>query len=299
MNDPIGTKTVVFVSGADFSGTTMLDLMLGSAFSAISIGEIHAYFRPTKREHLSKKCSCGKVDCEAWHGLEALDETSIYQAIFASNDHVTHIIDSSKSLPWIRKMSRVAKLQGYEVRHVLIWKNPEDYAISCRKRGRGRRWATKWMNYNRAYISIVEDFYTIAISDLLGNYDIEMKAICDWVGLDYDKSMREYWLSSHHLLFGSATAGLMLHKDGSREKENVIRSSLRFDINDSPTNEVRNDKDQKLTARMSKKITHLMRLLSGNGRKSVGFDRWRMFYYAAYIKNRALVLVLMIRRVLH
>jgi len=223
-------KKVIFVGGADFSGTTMLDLMLGSIEGGFSMGEVYAFFWPTHSRHLTPYCSCGNDSCMIWDKTSLKAHWELYRFFFRKYPHISYLVDSSKSVAWIARQSRFLRGQNIEVKHVLIWKHPEDYSRSCARRGRLKNWSNRWIQYHRAYLYTVSETYVIQLNDLLDNFDQEMPALCDSLGVKYQKSMFEYWNKEHHCLFGSATAKIRLHQKGTNAWENIKESSSRSDL---------------------------------------------------------------------
>jgi len=60
-------KKLIFISGSGKSGSTLLDIIIGSQLNSFSIGELHNLFRPGLIEN--EYCTCGKIvnDCELWN----------------------------------------------------------------------------------------------------------------------------------------------------------------------------------------------------------------------------------------
>ena len=261
----------------------MLDLMLGSGRGGFSTGELFGLYWPTEFHHLNPVCSCGNRDCNIWNKRRSRGSRGIYSDLFSEFSQINYIVDSSKSLTWIAHQSRLLARQGIEAGYVLIWKNPEDFAKSCIKRGRYKNWHNRWVQYHRGYFHHVGECYTIQINDLLNNFDREMSRLCGAFEIPYDESMREYWNKEHHVLFGSATARLKLHQPGSRAYEEAKKSSRRWDIRGEAQRASKIDGIE-IPEKNRLVIDHILSFLRENGLKKTdhvpvrsAFDFYRSF----------------------
>ncbi len=270
----MANRTIVFIAGADFSGTTMLDLTLGSLPGCKSLGEVHSFFRPTVPEQKRVICSCGRL-CDFWIKASVYGAREFYSSVFRDYPDVRILIDSSKSIPWINEQTERLLKMGYRVKHLLVWKDVDEYRISRQKRGRGKGWARSWIRYHRAYLSWPREFFCVKLKDLLNGFDSVAGAICEWLGVEFEPGIREYWKSEHHIVFGSATARLKLHPKGSSGYyTQTLQSSKRKDINPSLVLR-KTDTHGASEPRhwQSDEIKRILRLLEGNGVKKSSVDK--------------------------
>ncbi|WP_138429460.1 hypothetical protein [Fodinibius saliphilus] len=65
----MGKKTIIYISGQGFIGSTLLDILLGAKKDAFSAGEL--IFFPQKGIKNQEYCSCGKKvpECEVWSNI--------------------------------------------------------------------------------------------------------------------------------------------------------------------------------------------------------------------------------------
>ena len=98
-------EKIIYIMGADFSGTTMLDLMLGSSTNSASIGELAAYLSPTSLEHLEPVCTCHKK-CGIWERSNFNDDPYAY---LFDRHGVSVLIDSSKQISWVVEQVKNAR----------------------------------------------------------------------------------------------------------------------------------------------------------------------------------------------
>ncbi len=198
-------RTVIFVGGTAYSGSTFFDMMLANDPRGFSCGEVHAFFRPFRPHHHHPPCGCGDHRCTLWGEIRNSGEARLYRSIFQQNPDTRFIVDSSKSLPWITAQAgRLAKA-GIQVRHILIWKSPAQIARSFHKRGRGRRWTRSWANYHRLYFRLIPEYRTVNHFSLVDDPAV-LEQACAYLGIGHFPGKAEYWNKRHHTLFGNTSA---------------------------------------------------------------------------------------------
>jgi hypothetical protein len=212
------TPVLVNVCGAQRSGTTMLDLMLGSGDRAFSCGEIYARFRPLEPRHHRIDCACGEAPCPVWAQIADLPEHHFHRGVADRLGRRT-VVDSSKAADWVRDASRWARDDGMRVENVLIWKDPLSLGYSFWKRGwlrgvdgpqpaTGRR---KSLGLE-VFVIYYEEFFeggmphvTVSYSDLASAPGAVLASLCSALGLPYRPGQERFWETRHHHLFGSGT----------------------------------------------------------------------------------------------
>ncbi|MCD6168536.1 MAG: hypothetical protein J7J33_04435 [Caldisericia bacterium] len=209
-------KIVIMIGGTGRSGSTMLDLMLGNANNAFSCGELYGLFRPQKRSELSLRCNCNNPECSIWHVIKYYGEANVYKALFEKIPDLKFIIDSSKSLAWVRDQIKYNKNSFIELKHILIWKEPLNFAHSRWKRGALKGWRKSWANYHRGYFTIVPFFRSIKLEDLTSSPSYKLKSLCKYLQMEYFPGKECYWKKKHHIIFGSKTAIDLLYKNGEK-----------------------------------------------------------------------------------
>jgi hypothetical protein len=66
--------------------------------------------------------------------LKKSDDHGFWEEILQRFPRVNAIVDSSKDPFWIRQQAEYLARRGIEVRHILIWKTPRDFAIAAQTR---------------------------------------------------------------------------------------------------------------------------------------------------------------------
>lgn len=205
------SKKIILIGGLRFSGTTVLDLILGNDERGFSGGEISSYFRSRRKLN----CSCNEDPCLVWEGIKAGGIRNAYNSIFSRFPEVGFIVDSSKHPLWLSRQNSIAEGQGYDVRRLLIWKSPIESASSFYKRGQLDQWADAWVRYHRLYLSVVKDFSSISFRHFIED-ETAIPQLCEKLEIPFFANKSEYWNKLHHSVGGNGSAKIHLHdKDSS------------------------------------------------------------------------------------
>jgi hypothetical protein len=219
------TKTVIFVGGTSYSGSTLIDMILANDPAGISCGEVYAVFYPFRRHHLRLKELGERID---WRAMRESGPQNLYLNLFKQFPECHFVVDSSKSPLWISERSKELDALGIRTVNVLIWKSPDEFRASRRKRGRERNWEREWINYHRYYFTLVRDWRSVRYRDLVTKRET-LPQLCSFVGIPYFPGKEEYWNSEQHSVFGNDTARIHLFEQSTAQFEklkNVIASDL-------------------------------------------------------------------------
>lgn len=221
-------RKVIFVAGTAYSGSTVLDMILGNAPSGFSCGEVEAVAHPYRPHHLSPRCGCGDDRCGLWSDLRHgfAQDGQIYPRLFERFPEIRYLVDSSKWLPWIVSQDRVLRERGFDVRHVLIWKTPQEYFASRSKRGSGRGWARDWLDYHRHYLACVRNPVAVQYAEFFANERV-LETLCTRLDIPYHAGRADYWKKIHHTVFGNSSAKIHLYQSDSetyRRMETELKS---------------------------------------------------------------------------
>ena len=200
--------TLVNVCGPGRSGTTMLDLMLGTPADAFSCGEAVAAFQPRRPEHEHLVCSCGEDPCPVWERLRAGPAEQFHRRVVDTLS-VERVIDSSKWLGWVRDANRWGADSGMRVVNLLIWKEPLELAFSWWKRGElpadeEAIWC--YVQYHARLLDAGFPVLSVPYADLADDPAGVLASTCRAIGLPYEPGQERFWTTQHHNLFGSSRA---------------------------------------------------------------------------------------------
>ena len=210
-------RTVVFVGGTSYSGSTMLDMMLANDDDALSCGEVYAIFHPFRRHHLNLDQLASTID---WPAIKRAGAKHLYHNLFDRFPSCRLIVDSSKSPIWISERTADLQAAGIKTKNILIWKTPNEFIESRRKRQNEQGWDREWVNYHRYYFELIHDWRGVRYRDLVTNPSA-LQAVCEWVGVPYFPGKERYWDRPQQTVFGNDTTKIHLHDESSSDFSRV------------------------------------------------------------------------------
>lgn len=186
----------MYILGSSRSGSTMLDLMLGSHPDCFSMGELC----------LLKKRVCGYCgkDCNYWNGYrQALKVPYYYKTAFEVFKKPI-LIDSSKKWKWFIERRRKEKF-NFSIIHLV--RHGLDRLKAKKKQDGHIRPSVimAWVNTHNRCEEIRKKHNGILIKYEELNGD-GLEKVCNHIGIDYRPEMKEFWKRRHHGLLGSKTA---------------------------------------------------------------------------------------------
>lgn len=219
-------KKVILIGGTSYSGSTMLDLMLGNDPKGFSTGEYRGFLMPRFKRHFETNFVSEEAE-RLWKKVKQNSISNLYKTIFNQYPAIEFIIDSSKNPFFLKEMEQYASKMGYEVKHLLLWKKPEDFAYSCYKRNKLNNWDNNWKRYYRTYVSLFSDYTIVSYSDIVNKADY-LKKLCEKIDIPFFNDKYKYWQKESFALGGNRRAKIHMHNADSKEYLE-IRSSLKSD----------------------------------------------------------------------
>ncbi|HVV99137.1 MAG TPA: hypothetical protein VHB77_02285 [Planctomycetaceae bacterium] len=196
-------RTLINVCGPSFSGTTILDLMLGNAPDAFACGEIVNWYRPRYEAHRLCNCSCGEPGCMLQRLVRQVPERRFHETVY-ERFGVDVIADSSKRFPWVIDTHRWGRAKGFRVVNLLLWKDPLAQGLSHWKRGKPLLNARlHFLRYYQRFFTIGVPYRAIDLEQLTDNPSDGLRQICDAIGIEYTPGRERFWEKQHHQLFGN------------------------------------------------------------------------------------------------
>ncbi len=196
------TRKVAFIGSCSFSGSTALDLIVGTSEGAISLGEIGLAFDPRREVHFTRECGCMSENCDFWKGIIDQEEVDLHLRIFEKHE-ASILSDSTKDPFWIKRRKEELERSGAEVINILLWRNPEEVRNSFKKRGRVNDWEKSWVNYYKLYFSLIDSFVVIPF-EAIHSGDEGLERRLDIIGIG--GTSKKFWENETHSLFGNVTA---------------------------------------------------------------------------------------------
>jgi Sulfotransferase family len=229
---------IVYILGAGHSGSTLLDLLLGSHSKACSVGELMVLStagKPGRQGRvLARRCDCGatsKLDCRFWRevdlqlqreygqSLRTIDlATSDPTEFRAVNGAIYDTISQVSGQSWIidssKRMSRYQRLveAGFDVRPIHIVREPHGVVASHLRKGRD--WWSHCLSWSRhAYdarrVLAGREHLRIRYETLATQPEDTLHTAMKWLGLAFEPGQMHFHRTPHHLLAGNH----MRHED--------------------------------------------------------------------------------------
>jgi hypothetical protein len=218
------SPTIVHILGVGHSGTTLLDLLIGSHSAVTSVGEAITLSR-----NLDARCTCGARPlraCPFWsavdsalqrrHGL-TLDDLDLdaqdidvllahnrmfYGAVSEASGK-RFIVDSSK-----RRLRLAAMLESgqFDVRPIHMLRSPYGVSYSNIRKGRS------WFSHAREYQHNVRgtrhtlrrhDHVVVRYERLAADPRAELEPLMAWLGLSFEPGQLNWAQAEHHNVGGN------------------------------------------------------------------------------------------------
>lgn len=207
---------VVAILSTRYSGSTMLDFMLGSHSRAFSLTELRAFIRNGRQPFQCALCE-PPSSCPIWTAdftaelLQTGVTNQLYGAI-AERTGQDVIVDSSKIIDgWFE--GTLTGLNPADVLCIHICKAPEEYAGSERNKRPGRAYskiddiADAWWRSNAEILDWLHaapfQTATIRYRDLVDYAPAVLAHLLGKIGLNYESGQEHYWNFEHHPLWGN------------------------------------------------------------------------------------------------
>jgi hypothetical protein len=210
-------QEVVYIAGHGHSGSTLLDLILGSHSKIESVGEVTeaSVANVLRGEEL---CTCGRrfSDCEYWsvvvtqlhqRGMDSADailaspQVFIFEAIRQSGKAI--YAESTKSADRLRRLLATPHLN---VRVVHIVRDPRATAFSfAKKYGRIYRRARKWSELDDEINQAVEPQRRLVVRyEALVTCPVEqIRRVMTFIGEDFEPGQLAFLDRIHHNISGN------------------------------------------------------------------------------------------------
>lgn len=198
-------------------------MTLGNDPHGFAGGEMWHLFHPVKEKHFKETwvCGCGDPSCTLWETVKRNGEQHMYETIFAEHPEVEFIVDSGKNVMWIGEQAEQLRKKGIEVRHLLIWKTPLEFAHSLKKRKQLGR-LDNWPRYHQLYSSVIADWRSVMYEHYTHEQDRTLATLCDYLGIPYFAGKERFWEKTHHVLGGNLSSRIHLYSGESGKFQDTL-----------------------------------------------------------------------------
>lgn len=251
-------KQVIFIGGTSYSGSTFLQFILANDPAGFAIGESQWLFYPNTPAHIKAFANASEAEHALWMQIRRQGVRRLFPTIFEAYPDVSFIVEASKHPVWIKKQSQWLRAAGIDVKHLLIWKSPLEFASSFKKRG-FHLWAAEWLRYHRLYFSLIPEWRTISYQAAAVDANI-WQSVCAYLDIPYFPQKTTYW-QKQHLAFGGNYSARFHLVDEDRAQRDFLdktfdpdRMGLYRRIYYTPVD------DPELEARVERAMTRRLRL---------------------------------------
>ena len=237
-----GKRKVIFVAGSSYSGSTILNLILGNDTRRNALGEIRALYCPKKNHHI-KKIHFLRKD-PRWKKIIDGKAKNLYKSLFSEFPEIDCFIDSSKDPVWIKYQISVLKKHNIEHEVVLIFKSPKEFSKSALKRNQ-INWGEKWVSYHLTFFKLIKNYHQISYYDFTTNTEDELKKLFNKLGMVYSKDKKEFWNKNSFNFFGNNHANYQATSQNNELSNRLIDLSYKKDFRKIKNSSL-NDEDNTL-----------------------------------------------------
>lgn len=223
MNREAGLQ-IYAIAGCDFSGSTLLGILLGSHTQIFSSGEAHRIFHVYRRldgnQYQGNYCAMHHVECDFWTAefraqCDAGDLDTLYERIVRYDPGKTVVVHSFKSHQVFSEMlARSFLVHGL----IVLFKRPAAYYASA-KVHHNSSIADACDDYARRYSGVLElcndhriPLFPLYYEDLASKPESCLKLLChSLLGLDYEPGMVEPWRFGDRIHTAGGNTGTFMH----------------------------------------------------------------------------------------
>ncbi len=227
-------QKICFICGVGHSGSTLLGLILGSHSDCFYCGEaaksrfLHNPNKPIKK----RVCKICGFDCPVWGDLNVTDSLDLYKQV-SSKTEKPIMIDSTKNLEWLEE--QLAAIAPTTTKPFLIFLQRDGRAvINSRIRKYPDKdikeliesWRTQMQLTNELFQSFDRKKIKIRYEELATDPETVTRNLCDFLEIDYQPQMIQYYQQEHHPLGGNDGTQFLVTKAQSKKiKEPIVSLS--------------------------------------------------------------------------
>ena len=262
MNDTI---TLALIASPGHSGQTWLSLLIGSHSRALSLGEIDVIDGCSNLENVCMLCGAG---CPFWSEFNRIwspEKNIFFQLAAFSGKQILSISRIDKYRKYIvpdKMRLKVIRLlrDGRAVTASYLRKYPERTYEDIVK-----QWvASSQQNDNWVSKCPPENKMVMRYEDLLENPSAWVGRVCDFLEIDFEEEMLDYWKVKHHIVDGNRGTLSFVQRHFGKGSEPVDK---RFYENQEPDS----FRDERWRSELSPSQRYLFERIGGALQKSYGY----------------------------
>ena len=271
-----GKILVVNVTAVSFSGSTWLNLMLGSHPEAFSVGELKKVL-----EYEKPVCSIHGEPCPLWSQFNhPSDENPFLQLSRLSGKRVLIVNKSRKFLPF-------QKHPQIESRFIhLVRDNRAVLASFLRKNPQMTTLGVSWWlahdlrrNLRLHRRQPAKHVIHVQYEKLQQDPEAELRRLCDFLGISYDPAMLEFWKPEHHFIAGNRGTlfGMLRKGEQSVAPEQALVASpddgQKWEVSQYRKVDAARFEDERWKSELTDKQLRIFDLIAGRINRRFGYPR--------------------------
>jgi hypothetical protein len=234
VNSRINCK-IVFICGANHSGSTLLGSILGSHSKCFYAGETNKtqFFGIKGEISTDKNCKICGPTCRIWGAYDSNSSVDLYEQLSKINGKEI-VIDSNKNLGWLNK--QIDLMDDKNVKLYLIYLQRDGRAVinsGIRKYSENsvenhiNDWIKQIVLTNELYQRFRGEKMKIHYEDLASKADENVRKICEFLKINFEPEMVNYFYFEHHPLGGNTGTLSLIPKAQQKEDSSLIKLTNR------------------------------------------------------------------------
>ncbi|MHC4993806.1 MAG: sulfotransferase, partial [Planctomycetota bacterium] len=192
--------TVVNVVAVSYSGSTWLNLVLGSHSEAFSVGEIDRLLKWGKTW-----CTFHGADCEYWSRFDLNSDENFFVQLHNITGKRVFVVNNTRKFldeqnhPRIKKRFVWVIRDGRAVMASTLRKYPDQSNWQA-----ARGWARAHKKKHKLFVKQPEsDRLCVQYERLQSSQGEHVQQMCDLIGIEYEPEMLEFWKKPHCFIAGN------------------------------------------------------------------------------------------------
>jgi len=221
-------ETVIFISGAAHSGSTLLGVMLGSHNEIFYGGELAKtqLMSDVTKPQFKKVCKfCGEK-CRIWSKF-LQENISVYEFLNSVSEKKI-IVDSSKKIEWIQQQTLYIQQNNKKALLILLLRDGREVVNSRKRKGNKNftEYIWDWKQQMEKSLTLFENFpfpkMKISYKNLCQNTETVLKEICNLLNTDFQDNMLQFYENEQHILGGNSGVQFLI----AQQQNKTIYSTL-------------------------------------------------------------------------
>lgn len=194
------TTTVVNIVSVSYSGSTWLNLMLGSTPASFSVGEIKSILRLQRA-----LCTLHGDDCPLWSRFDYPGSDNPFVQLHRLTGKRVLVVNNSRKFLPAQQDSRI------DAKFIHLIRDGRAAAASYMRKFPGTSmWrAARWWSHDvRRNLHLIRrqprgNTMLVVYEQIKADPAAHLPAICQFIGMPYAPQMVDYWRTDHHFLGGN------------------------------------------------------------------------------------------------